>query len=152
MAGKITYKFKDHSGESSYFNLTTDDITGANYDSVDTLNGALLTALGGVTVGRVANETFLGEATDNGQAAASNPLAMRELKWRLTLVDSVTGETLYRELPTPDVTLVVANTDMADMADAAWVSLKSAIDGNYNNPETGNSLLLTGAQIVGRNL
>lgn len=152
MPGKVSFKFKDHSGESSTFSLSTDDITALNLEAVEALRAALKTALEGVTVGRIANETMLAVAIDNGQAPAGNALAVRELKWLLMLNDSVTGELLHRELATPDLTKVQANTDFANMSDAAWISLKGAIDGNYNNPETGNSLILTGARLVGRNI
>lgn len=152
MAGKVTFKFKDYAGQTSSFQLTTDDVTAGNLATIQSQMGALQTAVEGVSRGRIANEVLLANDTDNGQAPASDPLARRENKWLLRLSDSVTGEILLRELPTADLTLTVANGEDADMTDAAWVALKSAIDGNYNNPETGNSLLLLGAKFVGRNL
>lgn len=152
MAGKVSFKFKDHAGQSSTFALATDDVNAGNLATITTQMGALKTAIEGVTLGRVANETLLAINTDNGQTAASDPIARREMKWLLRLVDSVTLETLTRELPTADPTLTTANGEEADMADAAWVSLKGAIDGIFNNPETGNSLLLVGAKFVGRNI
>lgn len=155
MPGKVSFSFSDFSGEKSNVSFETDDITSANIDTVASLNGALTTALQGVTLGNINKRTFF---ADDAVVEAGNPpegAAQREMKWRVELADSVTGERIYREIPTADISitaLLVAGTDLADMAHAAWVSLKGAIDGNYNNPKTGNSLLVIGARLVGRNL
>jgi hypothetical protein len=153
MAGKVGLTFKDYAGQTSRFELATDDITAGNLVAQTALMDALITAVGGLTRGRITRETMLAIDTDNGNASSSDPEASRELKWLLRLSDSVTGETLFRELPTAELTgNLAANSEEADMAAASWVSLKSAIDGNFNNPETGNSLILVSAKKVGRNL
>lgn len=155
MPGEVGFTFADFSGEKSTVAFETDDITSANIDAVAALNGALTTALQGVTAGNINKRRFLADDTVVTAGNPASAIAQRELKWLLNLADSVTGEIIHREVPTPDIsdaTLLIAGTDQADMADAAWVSLKSAIDGNYNNPKTGNSLLLLGATLVGRNL
>jgi hypothetical protein len=153
MAGKVRLSFKDYAGQSSAFELATDDITAANLVAQTALMDALVTAVEALTRGKIVRETMLAIDTDNGNSSASDVEASRELKWLLKLQDSVTLETLYRELPTALLTgHLSVGTENADMAQADWVSLKSAIDGNYNNPETGNSLLLISAKKVGRNL
>ena len=152
MAGKITITFKDHAGQSSTFNLPTDDVNAGNLAAIQALNSALVSALEGVTLGNVVRIAFLADFDEPTEASASSKFARRENKWLLRLVDSVTGENITRELPTADLALTTLNGEDADMASAAWIALKSAIDGNYNNPELPNSLTLVGAKFVGRNL
>lgn len=155
MAGVVTFRFADRKGEKSSVAFNTDDITNATLDGIEALIGALTTALQGVTLGNINTRSLKASET---VVEAGNPTvaaAQRECKWRLQLADSVTGELLYREIPTADLTndaLFTSGGDSANMSNAAWVSLKSAIDGNFNSPKTGNSLLLLGAEFVGRNL
>jgi len=155
MPGSVGFTFQDFSGEKSTVAFETDDVNAGNIAAISSLNGALTTALQGITAGNINKRRFLADDAVVTAGAPGSAIAQRELKWLLNLVDSVTGEVIHREVPTADVsdtTLLVAGTDLADMADAAWVSMASAIDGNYNNPKTGNSLTLTGARLVGRNL
>lgn len=156
MAGQVVFTFRDAAGQKSTVSFDTDDVTGANIATIQSLYGALTTALQGVTVGNINSRRFLAAVDTPAAGIPSDLMARREIKWELRLADSVTGDILYREVPTPDIStasaLVIAGTEEADMSASEWVSLKSAIDGNYNNPATGNSLLLLGARLVGRNL
>lgn len=152
MAGKVGFTFRDYAKQTSRFELSTDDVTAANLAAITANMGALKTALNALTRGVFAHDTLLAIDTTNS-SVASDEEASREVKWLLRLQDSVTGEQLTRELPTALLTgHLNPGTEDANMAHADWVSLKSAIDGNYVNPETGNSLLLISAKKVGRNL
>lgn len=154
MPGEVQIQFRDYSDESSHTSFETDDITAANIDTVETLAASLITAIQGVVAGSVRSRRTVLDTTIVDAGLPATAVAQREVRWRLELADSVTGERIYRELATAnlaDIDLFAANSDDANMSDAAWVSLKSAIDGNYNNPKTGNSILLIGATLVGRN-
>ena len=154
MAGKYSLKFWDYSKEASTVAFYTDAVNAGSIAAIDALNSALQAAIASLTLGNVATETFVAEVVDNGQNYPSDVNAQRERKWLLHMVDSVTGEAVTATIPTADLSggHLVANSDIADMTNADWVALKSAIDGNYNNPETGNSLTLQSAEKVGRNL
>lgn len=155
MPGEVVFTFKDYANKSSTISFTTDDVNAGNIAAITSLNGALQTALEGVTLGNIATRRFLADAAVVTPGLPAAPAAQRKLKWLLRLTDSVTGELVFRELPTADVDtagLLVPGTEEADMSAGPWVSLKSAIDGNYNNTDSGNSLLLIGATLKGRNL
>jgi hypothetical protein len=154
MPGKINLSFKDYSDEGSSVAFYTDDITAGNLAAQTALMDALVTAVEGLTLGKIVRETLLAIDTDNGDTPASDVNSQRERKWLLRMVDSVTGDTVTATIPCADLAggHLATNSDVADMTNADWVSLKSAIDGNYNNPATGNSLTLQSAKKVGRNL
>ena len=154
MPGKINLTFKDYSDEASSAAFYTDDITAGNLVAQTALMGALVTAVEGLTLGKIVRETLLAIDTDNGDTPASDVNSQRERKWLLRMTDSVTGDTVTATLPCADLASghLQANTDLADMSNADWIALKSAIDGNFNNPATGNSLTLLSAKKVGRNL
>lgn len=154
MAGKYTLKFWDYSKEGSTVSFYTDDITAGNLAAQTALNDALKSAIDALTVGNIAKETFLVLDDDNGQNYPSDVNAQRERKWLLHMVDSVTGAAVTATIPTADLGNghLQTNSDEANMADAEWVALKSAIDGNFVNPKTGNSLTLQSAEKVGRDL
>lgn len=153
--GYAAYTFADYSGEKSNCSFDFGPINAGTHDAIVALIGALTTALGGVTLGNINKEAiFLSDQVIDAGNPAS-PVAQRELKWRLKLVDSVTGLAIFREVPTADISdvdLLVAGSDLANLSDAAWVSVKSAIDGNVKHPVSGNGVLLTEARLVGRNL
>jgi hypothetical protein len=152
MPGKVGFTFRDFAKQTSRFELSTDDVTAANLAAIEAQRGALKTALNALTRGVFARETLLAVDIEDA-GVSSDEEASREVKWLLRLQDSVTGEQLTRELPTALLTgHLVAGTEDANMAHADWVALKSAIDGNYINPETNNSLFLVSAKKVGRNL
>lgn len=152
--GKINLSFKDYSDEGSSVSFFTDTINAGNLAAQTTLMNALVTAIEGLTLGKIVRETLVAIDTDNGNTPASDVNSQRERKWLLRMADSVTGETVTASIPCADLSggHLVTNSDLADMSNADWVALKSAIDGNYNNPETGNSLVLLSAKKVGRNL
>lgn len=154
MPGSLKFTFQDYSREKSNITFYTDDVTNANLDTIDTLSSALKSAIDGVTLGNINKRVLNAIDAVEDPGPSTDPLSGREAKWRLILQDSVTGEQFFPEIPCADFsgTKLQTNSDQANLSDAAWVSLKGAIDGNYNSPNTGNSLLLIGATRVGRNL
>lgn len=151
--GKYMVKQWDYSQEGTTVAFYTDVANAGNIAAITALNAALLTAIQDLTLGNVAQETFVATIDDNGANYPSDVNAQRERKWKLNMVDSVTGEKVTATIGCADLSggHLQAGSDLANMAHADWVALKAAIDGNYNNPETGNSLILQSAQKVGRN-
>lgn len=155
MPGEVTLTWKDYSGESSVTGFGTRTATNANFDAITGEISALLAALQGVTLGNIQRTRFVAQINDVTPGSAASPTAQREMKWLLQLEDDVTGEVIQREIPTADIAtagLLVPGTDQADITNAAWVAVKTAIEGNFKNPRTGNDITLIGAILVGRNL
>lgn len=151
MAGKFSITYKDYNGESSAASIPIPTITDGNIATITPQLGSLETAISGVTVGRVSREVTQGNVVDNGDSPSSDPLAQREIKWLVTLVDTVTGDTLRREIPTADLSLLANNVDTLDLTAGAGASLKAAVEAVAENPETGNSVIVTEVRFVGRN-
>lgn len=151
MAGKFSVTYKDYNAESSAASFPIPTITNSNITTITPQLGSLETALAGVTVGRNAKETTLLSVVDNGDSPSSDPLAQREIKWLVYMVDTVTGDTLRREIPTADLSLLSNNSDLLDLTSGAGASLKAAIEAVAENPDTGNSVTVTQVRFVGRN-
>lgn len=155
MPGEVIFTMVDFSQEKSTFGLQTRTATSANFDTIngelDTLQAAVL----GVVAGTMRTRRLVAQINTVDPADPSDAIAQRELKWLVTLTDDVDGSKIQREIPTADVGtngLLIAGTDIADLSHAAWVALAAAIDGIFQNPKTGNTVSLSGARLVGRNL
>lgn len=151
MSGKFSVTYKDYNGESSTAAFDIDEIVSGNIATITPQLGSLESALADVTIGRRTRSTTIANVDDNGDASASDQFAQREVKWLFTLVDSVTGETLRREVPCADLSLLANNVDTLDLTAGDGASLKSAVQAVVINPRTGNSVILTEVRFVGRN-
>jgi len=155
MAGEAQFRYQDFSQEKSVATFGTRQATSANFDTITAEISSLLAALQGITVGNVNTTRFVAQANSVTPGAPASPSAQRELKWLMQLTDDSTGAKIQREVPTADIVtagLLIAGTDQADLSDAAWVAVKAAIDGIFINPDTGNTVTLVGARLVGRNI
>lgn len=141
----------DASGESSKASLRLPTLTAANFDATVALSTAFRTAVDAVTRGWAYRDTIGITNNLGANIASTDPNAHRELKWLVTMNDSVTFQSLSMEIPTADSTLTLGASDNADMTHADIVALVDAIQAGHRSM-AGNTVVVTNIKLVGRNL
>jgi hypothetical protein len=142
----------DFSGEKTTSQVNGVTVTAANFDAQLAAFGALYLDMLGVTLGRIASEGFRYEIRLSNEPAADSE-AQRENKWLIRYEDTSTFKLYTFELGCADLvdgTLLLPNTDKADMTHANWVALKASFDGFARSP-AGNPVNMIDATYVGRN-
>lgn len=151
MPSRVIFTVEDYSGESSSFGVEGIDVDSANYDAQQTEAIALSTAVANVSIGTLAERKFVASIANPESGQPASQYAQRELKWLVTYVDTVTGDLQQSEIPCPDLTLLVAGTDLMNTAAGAGAALKTAWDA-FVQSKAGNAVSLTTARLVGRNI
>lgn len=138
----------DYSNENSSVSLpVADAILDAN---ITTLFGAV----DGIVLGNLGQSTLnLSTVKDAGPGgAAADKFAQRKLKFLCRYHDDTTLENLRLELPCPDMTLLISNTDFIDLGSGAGATFKGLFDAFVKARRTGNACVLDSVQLVGRKL
>ncbi|MCK4958112.1 MAG: hypothetical protein KAT00_01905 [Planctomycetes bacterium] len=152
---RMTYSQNDYSGESTVLTVSVSDINAANFDAQETLHAALETAIELVVIGaKVKRQKIIEDLGAGGFAADTE--AQREMKWLISYHDnSFPARKLSVEMgcaDTIDPDLLVANSDMAELSDADWVSFITAFEAVVVAPYTANAVTIDRITLVGRNL
>lgn len=158
MPGRVTMKYNDAGGESSTVSVHCVSLTGANFDGIVGAAGdvdQLRDAIADLTLGELDGVKVVARDSDSGAAKATDPEAMRELKWLCTYEDDVSLLQYNFEIPCPDIT-IAALYDLtpqknALLAHASWVTFITEFESLARSP-TGAAVTFIGARIVGRNL
>jgi len=153
MTGSVSMTFRDYNNETSVHSMDIPDLTAANFDSfVDT--GGLIAdyydAVNAITLGNIGSERISARDILISQVPAGSTWAQVELKWLAFYTDDVTSKVYRREIPTPDLTLLVAGTDLLNIASGAGLTWKNAAEALWVSPD-GNPVTIIKAQVVGRN-
>lgn len=151
--GKASWSYRDKSDEISTLELSVPDVSagGADFDavmaSVAALGAALLTATECVQ----AREMFNQAVDTKDPTTPTDVLAQRESALRIFYADDVTGEVYHVSLPGPDWDAIdlLANTDLADLADEPLATLVAALESDAESP-VGNAITVLRAVQVGR--
>lgn len=130
-------------------------LTAANIVAKTADWGGLVAAADGLALGNRIRDQY----ADDSHYVVSQPTngAARETKLLIQYRDSVTGEKMTTTLPTLDPTIpqYVINANARDVvimtAPSAIVNFKTAFEGFAVNPRTGNSVVIYGLKVVGRN-
>lgn len=152
--GSAYWKIKDFAGQTSNFQVNTDEITAANIATITPQIAALQTAIDGICIGNINAATTVATVDEITTAKASDPSARRELKWLCIAIDTVTGEAERRELPCPDVNtagIFESDGESLNLAANPGLAFKTAFQAVAVS-KAGNSQVLTSVKIVGRNL
>lgn len=114
----------------------------------------LFDAVDAIVLGNLGQST-INKATAKNAGPGGTPsdkFAHRKLKWLCRYHDAVTLEKRTLEIPCPDMSLLTANTDFADLGAGAGLAFKSAFDGFVKSRRTGNAVVLDSVELVGRKL
>lgn len=154
MTGEASFTFRDYSNEQSQHRIDIVDLTAANFDAWVGAGGIIpdyYDALNAITLGNISRERITARNILISSAPAGSVYAQVELKWQLSYTDATTGKVWQREIPTPDLTLLVAGSDLMNMASGAGLAFKTAFELAARSPE-GNLVVLNTVRVVGRNL
>lgn len=118
--------------------------------------GALRNALDGITEGTIQKERWVGDETILDNIPPSNPMAQRELKWRVGIEDE-TGQIGFGfTVATPDLsvaTYVYDGRQYADFLDVRVAAFAAALEAIIVDPINGaGNCFVYEMEIVGRNL
>lgn len=143
---------KDYSNEDSVHSVYIGAITAVSLPGFLSDFGAYKTALGNITLGVVAKDQWIGDATKFDVTPPADVNAQRERKWLVHYQGTTTFSKYTLEVPTADFTgRLLDNTDLADLTEtnmAAWVT---AFETLARTPE-GENVEVLYIEAVGRNL
>jgi len=108
--GKVLWSILDFAGEVSTHALDIVQLTAGNISATTTLIGNYLTALDGITLGRVAREIIQAANVDISAVLPSSPFAQREIKWVVIVQDAEGNKFKANELPTANLDLLENNS------------------------------------------
>lgn len=131
-------------------------LSAANFDAKTALWATLLTATDAITLGARKKDVYNDESLYNVSQPTNG--AARETKLLVQFADSVNGQVMTTTIPTLDPTLpdYVVNVNAKDVvlldSPAEIVAFIDAFEAFAVNPRTGNSTVVRGLQVVGRNV
>lgn len=150
------FTFLDKSGEKSTHTIYNGAITAISIADFLTEFGDYRTALAGITIGTIHQESWIGDRTILSQALPASNWAQRETKLLVTYQGDNTDKLFTLEIPTPDLdSLTLAEeSDQVVLADdgvmAAWVT---AFEQLARSPDSDQeTVTVLRARIVGRNV
>ena len=150
--GSYNTTIRDHSNETSSFSFHTPQLSAINIDDYGAVfSTALMNALDPLILGNVARHSLIANTVQVSALIPANVYAQRELKWHVPYNDDVYGLPGSFDIPTPDLSLLVPNTDLLDTTLAAWDTFRDLIELRAVS-NAGNPITLGQPRLVGRNL
>lgn len=153
-----TQSWNDYDEEvgSQTFNVT--DLTSANFDAQGTLQTAYAVAASNMSLG-VIRQTSVASKSPINRALPTDPAAQREIKWLVTMLDSVNGKLFQTEVPCADTQYLQNNSSYVIYrgnvvgldTDSNITDYKNGIEAYYLTPY-GNTATVWDMELVGRNL
>lgn len=163
--GLYTLTILDYSKEKSTTRFNTGAVTAVSLPGLLTEIGALRSAVDGITLGTMNREGLQVFDTPLSNTPPTDKNAQREDKWLITYEDNtqyfdpptnaIPNEGYKKlfsiEIATPDRTLVVNNSDFADITAAPMSTFVTAFEAMCKSPYGGTAHVIS-AKYVGRNL
>jgi hypothetical protein len=147
-----TFTILDYSEEKSSFRFNIGAITAISLPGFLTNFGALRTALGGIILGTVNKEAWVGDSTVLSNVPPADSNAQVELKFLLSYEGDTTKKVFRNEIPTPDTSKVIAGTDQVDMADTDIAAYVTAFETIARSPDSDTeTVTVLDMRLVGRN-
>ncbi len=153
MSTQNNFQITDYSNEKSSFGFLSVTGNAGNLTAQEGLAAAVAAALANLSIGVVSKETYSILLID-APGIATNPYAMREVKWLVRYQGDTSGKLFSLEIAAPDVTdNTVVNSDVADLGSTDWAAFKTAFEAYAKSPDNGTeSVTVVGARLVGRNI
>lgn len=158
--GRAGYTLIDASNEKAVFSMNVGVVTGASLPGLLTNLGAFETAMDAVTLCNIYRKRL--QVYDNpgtDPSIPSNQSAQRELRWLVHYHDSQAmfgaeannffGEKYTCEVPGADPSLLVAGTDLMNVAAGAGATFKTEFQDCFLAP-SGGTLVVDYIELVGR--
>lgn len=151
MASRLTHTILDYSNEQAAFGVAGVSVSSANYDAQITKAIALTSAIQGIVIGTVAERKFLASVANPESGLPASQYAQREMKWLVTYTDDVTGTVQQCEIACPDLTLLVAGSDLMNLAGAPGLAFVAAFE-DFARSAVGNTVAVVSVRLVGRKI
>jgi len=167
MPGRLGFSIIDYSREKASFSLATGEVTATSLPGLLTEVGALRSAVNGITLGDVSDESLSVFNTNLSNTPATSPLAQVESSWLVTYEDNLPffddpvnaipnegfGRLFTLTIPTADIAAtgrLAANSDHAVLTETGMAAFVTAFETTARSPY-GGTVNVTDIMFVGRN-
>lgn len=167
MPGRIGFSMLDYSREKASFSFPTADITAGTLPGTLTEIGAFRSAVEGITLGVVSDESLAVFNTNLSNTPPTNPLAQIESAWLVTYEDNLDffdaptnaipnegfGRLFTMTIPTAEIAAagrLAPNSDDAVMTETGMAAFKTAFENSVHSPY-GGTVAIISVKHVGRN-
>lgn len=167
MPGRLGFAILDYSREKSSFSIPTGEVTAVSLPGLLTEVGALRTAIDGITLGTVADESLSVFNTNLSNTPPASPLAQVESAWLVTYEDSLPffddpvnaipnegfGRLFTLTIPTADIAAagrLAPNSDSAVLTETGIAAFVTAFENTARSPY-GGTVNVVSIKHVGRN-
>lgn len=145
----------DYSAEKTTHSVNSPDITAANFAAQETARNAYQSSMLAIQNG-ILNKNGFGNEVTGLNTPDPDAVSQREMKWLVTYEGNVSGKLFQVELGCAAYTaagLLVANTDLANLANVLWTNYITAFEAFVKSPDDPTEAVsFLSARLVGRNI
>jgi hypothetical protein len=142
----------DYSEKASTMRFYFGAITAVSIGGFLTQFGALRTALGGITIGTIQKERWVGDETVLDNTPPTDFNAVRELAWLVEYEGASDSRGLHTcRIATPDTGKTYPGSDIADYTDPDIVAFITAFEALVVDPVTNVNVVVTEMFLIGQN-
>lgn len=135
--------------KSSSVKVYSPALSAANFDAQEALRAAFETAVDAVGIGTAGSEKFLATESTVAKTPSANPLAQREVKWLVSMVESGTGNPVTFTVPCADLSLLSADGENMDATAPEYAALVAAVEA-FVRSNDGNTVTVTSIKFRAR--
>lgn len=142
----VVIGIRDFDGDKPQTSMTLGPVTdGPSYVTREGEAAAVRDAVNAVC-GNIWRYQFLAIDTEPNDTNAASQVVQANHRWKVTFVDSVTGDNVFWYIPTADLTvanLLLTGSNQHNPATQAWIDFKTALNGVAINKKTGSTMTIT---------
>lgn len=139
----VVIGIRDFDGDKPQTSATLGPVTdGPSYVAREAQAAAVREAVNAVC-GNIWRYQFLAIDTEPADTNAASQVIQANHRWKVTFIDSVTGDKVYWYIPTADLTvadLLLTGSSKHNPATQAWIDFKAAVNGILINKKTGSTI------------
>jgi len=135
--------------KSSSVKVYSPALSAATFDAQEALRAAFESAIDAVTLGTAGSEKFLATETTVAKTPSANPLAQRENKWLVSMVEDTTGNPVTFTIPCADLSLLATDGENMDSTQAEYTALVAAVEA-FVRSNDGNGVTVTSVKFRAR--
>lgn len=126
-------------------------LNAGNIAAQETLRAAFEAAVDAVSIGNSGGERFIATEVSVAKSPSLNPLAQRENRWLVSMVESGSGNAVTFTIPCADLSLLAADGDSMDTTSTEYADLVSAVE-DFVRSNDGNTVAVSTVTFRGRTL
>ena len=147
------FQLLDYSNERSRTEVHVGAITAVSIGGFLTAFGALRTAIEGITLGVVSQESWVGDRTSLSNTPPTDAEAQREKKWLVRYVGDTSGKVFTLEIATAELGggHLLPMSDFADLTETDMAAFVTAFEDIARSPDDDTeTVTVQSIQFVGR--